>query len=480
MGNVCSAKPRAPSSKGSLAQGATAGAPAPPGADAGAARGGAALKHAPSRPRFNVSPEVEEKSAAATKVQSAFRRHQLRPARVSLRVAATQSWRSLPRDRDGKVFPLCSTSLVALANVQGLGNVLALHFELEYGLLFLAIFGLQYSALLHNLDGDVITESALELPFPSAAGSLGNAASLRVEHGAGDALGLVVLTVGTIALRRIYAAWQLRVDDELVTVADYAVQLSGLPRTATSAQVSAWIRKSFFGVQLVGVTLAVDERTQLALMRQLASARARHVDLTRSMLRTRSKRGLARRDALGAKMASVEAQLREARATPRECVGIAFAVFNRMNDSLQVIDETARHPFAPNVRLRARRAPEPSAILWENLHIGAAQRASRQTTGLVLSLAVTAFSTVVMGIARCAPRARGRSLGARLEALASPPPLLPLTHLLSRSRMQFHPAGVRAGRASGGRQDHGARVHRRGQPRDQHERAAHRRARGLA
>lgn len=276
-----------------------------------------------------MEPELAKRHGAATKIQAVFRRHQMTPTRVSLRVAATQSWRSLPRGRDGKIFPLFSSSLVPLSYVQGVGNMIALRFELEFGLVFLIIYALHYAAIERNLAGDAITEQGIELPFPSAAGSLGNARSLEAVHGLGDAISTIFLTVMTIALRRTYHAWQYQVEDQLVTVADYAVKFSGLPSTASSAQLSAWIRKSFFGVQLVGVTMAMDEKEELKLMRQIASLRSKATDLARSMVRAKTRVGIARREALLSELGALEQKMDDLRKEPKRCVGVAYAVFNR-------------------------------------------------------------------------------------------------------------------------------------------------------
>jgi hypothetical protein len=349
-----------------------------------------------------LSPELAKKSEAATRIQAVIRKHQTRPAAVSLRVAATQSWRHLPRDREGKVFPIFSSSLVPLSYAEGVGNMLALRFELEFGLVFAIIFGMHYLALKHNLAGDAITSRPLEIPFPGAAGSLGNATSLESVHGMGDALSSILLALAIIGLRRVYRAWQQNVDDHLVTVADYAVVLSGLPPNATSGELTEWIRKTFFAVQLVGVTLVLDEAEILRLMRQLSTLRRKDKDLLRSMLRTKSRLAMGRHDELRAEIETLEKQLRLLRSMPQPCVGMAFAVFNRMNDSQQVVDEAHRHPYVDGSKLKADRAPEPSDVLWENLHLTRVQQASRRTLGLLLSLVVTSLATIIMGIARCA------------------------------------------------------------------------------
>ncbi|KAJ1633233.1 hypothetical protein T492DRAFT_549930 [Pavlovales sp. CCMP2436] len=400
MGNACSSRPKPDEASAASVRwdGLTTAAP---GAEAAN----------PLKVRRSVSympitdPALRERTESATKIQSLFRRHMLNPRPVSLRVAATQSWRQLPRGRDGNVLPLFSWSLLPLSYVQGVGNVLALRFELEYGLVFLTVFCMHYRAVLHNLNGDAITDGPVETPFPSAAGSLGNATSLLAAHGLGDALATIFLTFMTIALRRHYAAWQERVDDQLITVADYAVQFSGLPPTADSAQLSDWIRGNFFGVQLVGVTMVLDEAEVLRLMRKVSDLRQKEVDLTRSLIRSKNVKrvrtaALERKQTLSLQIDNLDDQLAALRNQYRPCVGIAFAVFNRINDSYQVIEDTPRRRYPGGAALTAQRASEPSDVQWENLYIGPRQQMARQSLGLLLSVAVTSFATVIMGVAR--------------------------------------------------------------------------------
>jgi hypothetical protein len=371
----------------------------PPAEPAGKAKPAASAKPA-LRVSYEPNPQQVQRTKAATRIQAALRAKQSRPGPVSLRLAAHQSHRSLPRDSNGRLFPLCGLSLVPLAAVQGVGNILALRFELEMGLLFAAMFALHYAAVGHNLAGDAITSQPIEIPFPGAASSLGNATSLRAAHGLGDAASSVLFALAITVLRRVYNRWYYHVNDQLVTIADYAVVLSGLPPTTTSDELTRWIREHFFGVQLVGVSIALDEAEILRLMALTAALRGQERDLARSMMRTKSKAGLAAREDVLVRLREAEETLRQLRAVKQPCIGRAFAVFNQMVDAEQVVDEARRHPYYGGARIAAERAPEPSDVLWENLHIGKVSQASRQAVGLLVSVLVTAFATFIMGVAR--------------------------------------------------------------------------------
>jgi hypothetical protein len=357
-----------------------------------------------------------------------LRAKQARPGPVSLRAAAHQSYRSLPRDSEGRLFPLCGWSLIPIAAVQGVGNILALRFELEMGLLFSAMFALHYAAVQHNLAGDAITSRSIEIPFPGAAGSLGNATSLCAAHGLGDAVSSVLFALAITALRHVYNRWYYHVNDQLVTVADYAVVLSGLPPTTTSDELTRWLREHFVGVQLVGVSLVLDEAEILRLLNSTAALRAQARDLARSTIRTKSKTGMTAREDVLKRLGVAEESLRLLRAVKQPCVGRAFAVFNQMVDAEQVIDEARRHPYFGGERISAERAPEPSDVLWENLHIGKVEQASRQALGLVVSILVTTFATFIMGVARCArgPALVRQPAPSHMASALSPWPARPL------------------------------------------------------
>lgn len=342
------------------------------------------------------------RDAAATKIQATVRRRLTSPSRVSFRDALARSARALPRDAEGRLLPLFTPSLADLSAVEGVGTALALRFERDMAVVFGAVFLINLPALLRNAAGDVLTTRAIELPIPGVAGSLGNTRALGHLHGALDAVSTVIIVVAIVVLRRVYTAWKWRVDKELITIADYTVQIRGLPPAATSADVSSWLRKAdvFFGSQLVGVTVAFDERRQVDLARRLAAVRTKLRASAQDVLAGKGARKLHLREQLLDEEAALREDLAAAGRAPPRCVGTAFAVFNRVGDAQHIIDEVRRATYDGGLRVRFRRPAEPSDVIWEALHITDAEQVGRQALGLVLSLLVVSLGSVLMSIAR--------------------------------------------------------------------------------
>lgn len=407
-----SAKPPAPASKDSL-ESDVSGGPGSDGTDAALEqRSFKGLQRLRGRAAGKILRERELQQDAATRIQSTFRRHLIAPGPISLTSAANRAWKALPRDIYGRVFSLVSFSLIPLAAVEGVGTVLVLRFELEFGIIFAILFALNIKALMLNMAGGAITSGRIELPFPGAVGSLGNATILNNAHGMYDAIGSVFLALVTIILRRVYTQFRLRVDQDLVTAADYTVEIRGLPATTTATELSTWLRENFFGVQLIGTTVVMDERKQLATMNRLDAVRRRLRNTTRDVVLHQNKRVLRRRDALLVREHQLLQELREEIAKAQRCTGVAFAVFNRMNDALQVTEEIRHIRYIDGRHVRGRRAPEPSDVIWEDLHMSAPERSSRKLTGMLMSIGVTLIASVVMVVLRCARRAPRASAAA--------------------------------------------------------------------
>ncbi|KAG8465178.1 hypothetical protein KFE25_012541 [Diacronema lutheri] len=409
---------------------APSSAPAPP---------TAARERAPRLARGGIARKLD----AVVKIQASFRRYLLSPHPVSVALAAERFRRSLPRTPDGELLrwlpPRLSTDF-ALA--EGVGTALALRFELEMGLLLAAMFACSLFALGHNIQGGVLEPpERFRVPVTGAVGSLGNAASLDDVRGLSEGAGTMLLALALVVMRRVYGEWTRAVEERLTTVADYTVELRGLPAAATASDMARALRARLPGARIVGVTLALDEGALLAAMAACARAHRALREKTRALLELRERGGAAggeraavsrERHALAERAAELDGECARLRAVRLPCVGVGFAVFNLASDAQRAIAHGALECAAVRADakagarvaeakaeaeveaeadvgggrlperwvMRVQRAPEPSDVLWANLPLRSEERARRRLVAVGTSLVVILTGAIVMGVGR--------------------------------------------------------------------------------
>lgn len=368
---------------------------------------------------------------AAIKIQKIFKRYLLLPRKPSLEIAARRFRRLLPRSRDGALLPWLPPPLSSgFAEVEGVGAVLALRFQLEMGLLLGALFACSLFALGHNIDGEAIEpRSRFSLPITGAVASLGNASSLDDLRGISEGGATLLLALALLVMRRSYGDWVRALDAQLTTISDFALELRGLPPSATASDVSTALRKALPGAQIIGATLALDEGELLTAMSASGAAHRALRELTRKLVcadlsdarqRAQHKARLEEAERHRARAAELDARCAALRAERRPCTGVGFAVCNRVSDAERAIalgtlyfvpapdgcmgaakdDAGAGAQRADAVPVEIVRAPEPSDVLWPNLHVSRAQGKRRQLWSAVPALGVILLAALVMGLGR--------------------------------------------------------------------------------